>query len=98
MRFRHSKTGPPARRQQGRRARDHETKGNATMRRPTPAQLVAIGKIDAECRRIGARCAGTGQAGVRLPYNSIECPVCGARQYRSTTGKVRPHKEKQPCG
>jgi len=27
-----------------------------TMRRPTHAQLVAIGKIDAECKRLGSRC------------------------------------------
>ena len=26
------------------------------MRRPSPAQLAAIGKIDAECKRLGARC------------------------------------------
>ena len=26
------------------------------MRRPTHAQLVAIGKIDAECKRLGSRC------------------------------------------
>jgi hypothetical protein len=34
---------------------DTNTKG-ATMRRPTHAQLVAIGKIDAECKRLGSKC------------------------------------------
>jgi hypothetical protein len=34
---------------------DTNTKGT-TMRRPTHAQLVAIGKIDAECKRLGSKC------------------------------------------
>ena len=34
---------------------DTNTKGT-TMRRPTSAQLAAIGKIDAECKRLSAKC------------------------------------------
>jgi hypothetical protein len=34
---------------------DNNTKGT-TMRRPTTAQLAAIGKIDAECKRLGSKC------------------------------------------
>lgn len=34
---------------------DTNAKGT-TMRRPTTAQLTAIGKIDAECKRLGAKC------------------------------------------